>query len=132
MNAVRVQRPSIVRWLWYALGGALPARYRAWVLYDATCPTWQYRHFARAGAQLAMITIPVLLLVPGPLWVRLTAALLGWLVALQYTLSIMEESVEHRVQKAGYPPGTARGVRDEASAEERAEATARYNARYRS
>ncbi|WP_306305140.1 DUF5313 domain-containing protein [Pseudonocardia sp. N23] len=127
-----MQRPNVLRWLWYALGGGLPDKYRAWVLYDATCRTWQYRHFARAGSQLAVITIPVLLLVPGPLWVRLTAALLGWLVALQYTMSIMDESVEHRVTKAGYAPGTAASVRDEANAEQRAEATARYNARYRS
>ncbi|GAY09686.1 hypothetical protein TOK_3955 [Pseudonocardia sp. N23] len=53
-------------------------------------------------------------------------------MALQYTMSIMDESVEHRVTKAGYAPGTAASVRDEANAEQRAEATARYNARYRS
>jgi hypothetical protein len=126
-----VQRPSPVRWLWYALGGSLPARHREWVLYDATRPTWQLRHFARACVQLGLITVPVLLLVPGPLWVRALATLLGWLVALQYVLYTADGSVEHRVQKAGYPPGTAQRVRDDAGADERATAAARYARRYR-
>jgi hypothetical protein len=102
------------------------------VLHDATCRTWQLRHFARACVQLSLITLPILAVVPGPLWLRLVAALLGWLVALQYTLFIMEGSVEHRVRKAGYPAGTAQAVRDEARVDQRTLAAARYAARYRS
>ncbi|WP_281358429.1 DUF5313 family protein [Pseudonocardia bannensis] len=70
-------------------------------------------------------------MVPGPLWIRLTGILLGWLVALQYALFNMDESVEHRVLKAGYPAGTAQALRDEATADERAAAAARYASRYR-
>jgi hypothetical protein len=126
-----VVRPGPLRWFRYALGGGLPPRFRAWVLHDATCRTWQLRHFARAFAQMSLVAAPVLLLVPGPLWVRLLAVLLGWLVALQYALFTMQEAVEHRVRKAGFPPGAAQAARNELHADERAAAAARYAARYR-
>jgi hypothetical protein len=99
---------------------------------DATCRTWQLRHFARAFVQMSLVAVPVLLLVPGPLWIRLLSILLGWLVALQYALFNMQESVEHRVRKAGYPAGMAQTARDEVHADERAAAALRYAARYRS
>jgi hypothetical protein len=117
--------------LWYALGGGLPARYRAWVLYDASCRTWVLRHFVRAFVQVGVIAVPVVLLVPGPLWVRLTALLLGLLVGLQYALWFLDGSVERRVRRAGYPPGALQAARDELRAEERAAAEARYAARWR-
>ena len=126
-----IRRPGPLRWLWYALGGALAPEYRGWVLHDATCRTWQLRHFARAGAQLSLLTLPLLLLVPGPLWLRMVAVLLGWLVALQYTLFNMDSSVEHRVLKAGFAPGIADAARRADTAEERAAASARYAQRYR-
>ena len=126
-----VHRPGPLRWIWYAFGGGLPARHRSWVLYDASCPSWGLRHFARAFVQMAPVAIPVLLLVPGPLWIRLVAILLGWLVGLQYALYTMQESVEHRVLKAGYPRGAAQAARDASHAGERAEAARRYAARYR-
>lgn len=117
--------------MWYAFGGGLPPAMRGWVLHDATCRTWQLRHFARAFVQMSVVALPVLLIVPGPMWIRLAGVLLGWLVAAQYALFTMQESVEHRVVKAGYAPGTAQAVRDEAGADERAAAAARYAARYR-
>lgn len=126
-----IRRPDPLRWLWYAVGGRLPARYRGWVLHDTTCRTWHLRHFARTAAVLTLLSVPLALVVPGPLWLRLTALLLGWLVSLQYALFVMEESVEHRVMKAGYPAGTARATRREATADERAEAARRYAERYR-
>lgn len=126
-----VVRPGLVRWLWYAVGGRLPPRHRRWVLYDATCRTWPLRHFGRTAIQLIVIAVPVLSLVPGAWWVRLVALLLGCLVALQYSLFIMEGSVEHRVRKAGYPPGTVERCRAAATAEQRRAAAARYAARYR-
>jgi hypothetical protein len=80
---------------------------------------------------MSLIAVPVLVIVPGPLWIRLVGILLGWLVALQYALFNMHESVEHRVRKAGFPAGAAQAARDEEHVEERAEAAARYAARYR-
>ena len=125
------RRPDPVHWLWYALGGRLPHRYREWVLFDATVRTWPLRHFARAFVQMSLVAVPVLLVVPGPVWIRLVGILLGWLVALQYALFTMQESVEYRVRRAGYPGGAQR-VRDEADADGRAAAAARYAKRYRS
>nr|WP_222131469.1 DUF5313 family protein [Pseudonocardia sp. C8] len=120
-----------MRWLWYAAGGRLPARHRDWVLHDTTCRTWHVRHFARTVALLTVLSVPIALLVPGPLWLRLTALLLGWLVSLQYSLFVMEEAVENRVVKAGFPAGTARATRAAATAGERAAAARRYAERYR-
>lgn len=125
------RRPNPFFWLWYALGGRLPARNKTWVLYDTTCRTWQLRHLARAFVQMSLIAPPVLLIVPGPRWVPLVGILLGWLVALQFAVFNMHLSVEHRVRQAGYPSGTAQAVRDAARSNEHAAAEARYAARYR-
>ena len=125
------RRPGPLRWLWYAFGGGLPPAYREWVLHDATCRTWRLRHLARTVVQVSLLTIPLIVFLPGALWVRLAAALLGWLVALQYSLFIMDGAVESRVRKAGYPPGHADAVRDAATAEQRSAAAVRYAARYR-
>lgn len=125
------RRPSPLRWFWYALGGGLPLEYREWVLHDASCDSWVLRHFVRAFIQIAVVAAPIVLLAPGPGWVRLSALLLGVLVGLQYALWFVDGSVERRVRKAGYPPGAAEVARNELHAEERAAAEARYIARYR-
>jgi hypothetical protein len=129
---VTPKRPGPLRWLWYAFGGGLPARYRAWVLHDASCDTWMLRHFIRAFVQMSLVAVPVVILVPGPLWIRLAAILLGWMVGLQYAMYFVDGSVERRVRRAGYPPGAAQAAREELHADERAAAAARYAARYRS
>jgi hypothetical protein len=123
---VAVQRPGPLRWFWFALGGGLPARHRSWVLYDATCPTWRLRHFARAFLQVCLVATPLVILLPGPPWVRGCAVLLGLLVGLQYALWFMDGAVDRRVEKAGYPPGTAAARRYELNADEHARAAARY------
>ena len=43
-----IRRPDPLRWLWYAYGGGLPARFAPWVLHDTTCRTWWLRHLVRA------------------------------------------------------------------------------------
>ncbi|GAA5162674.1 hypothetical protein GCM10023321_48610 [Pseudonocardia eucalypti] len=129
---VRPLRPGPLRWLWYALGGGLPPRYREWVLYDASRDRWVLRHFVRSALQISLVSLPILMLVPGPAWGRWSALLLGWLVGLQYALWFMDGSVERRVRRAGYPPGALQAARDALHAEERAAAAARYAARYRS
>src|SRR2546423_1910838 len=60
-----MERPGPLRWLRYAAGGALPARYNAWVLHDTTCATWVLRHLARAVAVLALPSAALLLFLPG-------------------------------------------------------------------
>jgi hypothetical protein len=114
------------------MGGGLPPRYREWVLRDATRDGWRLRQFLRAFLQMCPVVVPILVLVPGPLWIRLSAILLSWLVGLQYALYFVDDAVERRVLKAGYPVGAAQAARDELHADERAAAAARYAARYRS
>lgn len=121
-----LKRPDPVHWLWYAVGGRLPARYREWVLHDLTGRTWALRHFARALVQVAPFVVALLLLVPGSLGVRVAAVTAGLLLGLLYSGAYMYEIVEHRVAQAGYPVGTAQQVRDQANAVVRQADAERY------
>ncbi|SHF82616.1 DUF5313 family protein [Streptoalloteichus hindustanus] len=127
-------RPNPIQWLWYAVGGRLPARLNEWVLHDVTCPSWVWRHTARSTVVISPFTLACLL-VPGPLWVRLGMMGLAVLVGYYFSFSYMVESCEHRAAKHGHAPGTAHGIRqaarEEAHAEANARARARYDARYR-
>lgn len=120
------ERPGVLRWLWYALGGGLPARHSGWVLHDTTTATWALRHVLRAAVQMALPVAVVLLLVPGPFWIRGMTALGGLLLGLIFSLAYMTETTEHRSVKAGYPPGTSGRVRAERAERERVERQARY------
>lgn len=124
--AAPLKRPDPARWLWYAFGGRLPRRFSPWVLHDLTCRTWAMRHGLRALLQVSPVVVVLLLVIPGPLVVRLAAVTAGVLLGLLYSFAYMYEIAEHRVAKAGYPVGTAQQVRDEAHADERAEQARRY------
>jgi hypothetical protein len=104
------RRPSPAQWVWYAFGGRLPDRHAEWVLHDVTCRTWVLRHIARALTQMAPFCLLVLL--PGPWSIRLSAVALGLLVGLFYSVCFMNEMAEHRVIKQGYPPGIGRETRE--------------------
>lgn len=123
-------RPDPARWLWYAMGGRLPERYRTWVLHDITTGTWRWRHLARSTVLIAPLSA-VWLLMPGTLGLRLSLVLMAVLVAYFYSFAYMEESAEHRLTKNGYPSGTGQETRDAATAEAESEIRARYIARYR-
>ena len=134
----RLHRPGPLRWLGYALGAGLPERHRAWVLHDTTTSTWGQRHVLRAVVQMAVPIALVLLLVPGPFWIRGMTALGGLLLGLIFSVAYMTETTENRVKKAGFPPGTAQAVRDQASVgrtaaeqERRRAAAEKRAARYR-
>ncbi|TQN42700.1 hypothetical protein FHU33_2107 [Blastococcus colisei] len=136
--AQQVVRPGPLRWFWYAMGGALPARFSPWVLHDTTTRTWALRHVARSMAQLALPIALVLVLVPGEFWIRGMAALGGVLLGLFFSLAYMPETTENRVKRAGYPAGTATAARNRAAqereareSERRRAASARRAARYR-
>jgi hypothetical protein len=131
-------RPGPVRWLWYALGGGLPARFSPWVLHDTTTRTWALRHVLRSFVQLSVPVTLVLLLVPGEFWIRGMAALGGVFLALFFSLAYMPETTESRVKRAGYPAGTAAATRERlgqerqaAESRRRREAAARRGARHR-
>jgi hypothetical protein len=134
----RPPRPGALRWLWYAMGGGLPARFSPWVLHDTSTRTWALRHVLRSFVQLAIPIALVLILVPGPFWIRGMAALGGVFLALFFSLAYMTETTENRVKRAGYPAGTAHAARDRAArdratreSERRRAAALRRGARYR-
>ncbi|RCW44436.1 hypothetical protein DFQ14_10425 [Halopolyspora algeriensis] len=106
-----MSRPNPLQWVWYAYGGKLPDRCAEWVLHDVTCRTWVLRQLARALMQLAPLCVVVLLL-PGPLSIRVWATVLGLLVGLFYSVSAMVETAEHRAIKHGHAPGLARETRE--------------------
>jgi hypothetical protein len=136
--AERVHRPAPHRWLWYALGGGLPARNHGWVLHDTTTDTWWVRHIVRSLVQMSIPITLVMLLLPAPLGLRLAAAGGGIFLGMIYSLAYMNETTENRVVKAGYPAGTAQAMRDrgglarqQRETERRRAAAAKRAARYR-
>jgi Family of unknown function (DUF5313) len=131
MSADRPARPGPLRWLWYALGGGLPPRYRDWVLHDVTASTWAWRQILRALVQALPVAFVVALLIPGSPSIRLMAVAGGVFVAMIYVLAFVDEAVEHRSVKAGFPRGYAKAMREEARAPEREAAARRYDERYR-
>jgi hypothetical protein len=116
-----VRRPDPARWLWYALGGRLPRRYRSWVLRDVTSRAWVARHLLRALVQVAPVVAVLLLVVPGTPSIRMAAVTGGLLLGLLYSGAYVQEIAEHRVHQAGYPVGTAQSVRNEADSDRRRE-----------
>lgn len=124
-------RPGVPWLAWYLVGGGLPGRYREWVLHDVSCDRWALRHFVRSVVQISVIAPLVFAVVPGPMWARGCAVLLGFLVGLQYALWFLDGSVERRAARAGYSPAEVRAARDALHAEELAAAEARYVARWR-
>ncbi len=119
------RRPNPLQWVWYALGGGLPRELSPWVLADTTGRTWILRHLARAVVQMLPVVV-LCLLVPVPLAYRVSAAAGGLLLGLLFSMAFMTETIEHRVAKAGYPPGTAARLRAERAERERLERTSPY------
>lgn len=126
----KLNRPDPIHWLWYAVGGRLPDRYREWVLHDVTARTWVLRHAARSSVLLVPLCL-VWLLLPGALWIRLAMVALAVIVGYFYSFVYSPESAEHRLAKHGYPYGIGKQIRGEARAEAEEEARQRYLAAWR-
>lgn len=129
LDGVRTQRPGPLWWTWYAFGGKLPDRHREWVLNDVTCRTWWLRHVARSLVQLTPVAI-LLLVVLGPGWITYLGLAGGTILALIYSVALIEGTGEHRLGKHGYPVGTGAEMR--ARHGRRAADQEHYNATYRS
>src|SRR3712207_5503422 len=110
-----IVRPAPHRWLWYALGGGLPARHRGWVLHDTTTGSWWARHIARVLVQMSIPIVLIMVLLPASWGLRAAVAGGGIFLALIYSLAYMPETTENRVVKAGYPAGTATAHREHAA-----------------
>lgn len=120
------RRPNALRWWWYAQGGRRPGAHREWVLHDLTCRGWWLRHLTRSSVQLVPVVIVLVVLIPGPFWIRGLAVMFGVLTGLYFALVYMVETTEHRALKAGYPLGTAQQIRDERRAAQRISRAQRY------
>ncbi|MGD9525897.1 DUF5313 family protein [Pseudonocardia sp.] len=127
-----MRRPGPLRWAWYAVGGRLPPQFRDWVLFDLTCRTWPLRHLLRLVAQIVPIAALLLLVLPGPLTVRVAAVVCGGLIGLAYSAVFLYEATETRALKAGFPRGTLQRVREERRAtRDLARAAARHDRTFR-
>ena len=123
---MRRQRPTPFQWVRYAFGAGLPRELSPWVLADTTGRTWILRHVARALVQLLPVLALCLIVVPVPFAYRASAAVGGLILGLGFSLFLMEQTVEHRTVKAGYPPGTAERVRAERAERDRVERRSPY------
>jgi hypothetical protein len=108
-------RPSVLRWVWYALWGPLPDEHRTWVLYDTTCSTWVLRHILRVVAIVAIPVTAIAFWLPTNAGIRgLTAAVTG-LCAVLLVVMWVNEGTEHRLVQAGYPWGIGPQIRERRS-----------------
>jgi hypothetical protein len=112
-DAGGARRPGVFRWLWYAVTGRLDPRYRDWAFRDLTCRTWPLRHLARLIVLVAPVAVVLVLVLPGPLSVRVTAAVTGAVIGLLYSFVFLHESSDRRAVKLGYPRGAAGQARKE-------------------
>ena len=104
-------RPGPLLWLRYAYGGALPPRYRTWVLHDVTARTWVLRHVVRGIVQFLPFAVVLLLVVPVDKTILAVGVAMGLLIGLLYSTAFVDNVAESRVMKAGYPEGYATEVR---------------------
>jgi len=123
------RRPSVWQWVRYLFGARLPADLSEWVLHDVTCRTWALRQTARTLLILLPLVLVVLLVPPGPFWIRAMAAFGGVIMSLIYSLGYVVERGENRLEKAGYPAGTGERIRALRSERSGAAATARRRER---
>lgn len=127
-------RPNPLLWLFYQYGGRLPARYRDWVLHDATCRSWLARKLLRVFVQLVPVfagLLVVLGLVGGSWPIALGSILLGVLVSLRFAVANAMESVDARLVRYGFPSGHGSALRRAADAEANADEAERYREKWR-
>ena len=110
------ERPGAFRWLWYAITGRLIPRYHAWAFNDLTCRTWPLRHLARLLVPAVPVAALLTVLLPGPLSVRITAAVTGMVIGLLYSFVFLHESTDRRAVKLGYPSGAVEAARQHRAA----------------
>jgi fatty acid desaturase len=125
------RRPDLLRWIWYAFGGALGPRYSQWVLRDLTCRTRWERQLLRAVVQVVPLAALVLLAL-GLGWIAWVGVGCGLVLALIYSAAYFEPAADHRLVKHGYPPGTAQRILSERDKAKHPDRMRRYMQTYRS
>lgn len=117
MNTAR-RRPTPFEWLWYAFGGRLSSRLNDWVRRDLIGRTWVLRHVCRAMIQCAVPVVLLIVLLPGPIGIRIGTAMLGVIVAVYYSTTYVQQIRSSRLVRHGWPAdlGLAETARREADA----------------
>jgi hypothetical protein len=100
------------------------------VLHDLTCGTRWERNGARAVVQVMPLAL-VVLLVLGFDWITWVGAICGLVLALIYSTAYFDPSVDHRLAKHGYPPGTAQRILSERDKAKHPDRMPRYMETYR-
>lgn len=124
----QIIRPNPLQWLRFVYTGRLPRKNRSWVLHDATCKTWVLRHAVRYVVLIAPFMVAVMFL-PTTIGIRLGAAFAAGASVLIGYLCFTTESLEHRIEKAGYPWGLAGELREQRSIEAQRAVAVRNRAR---
>jgi hypothetical protein len=101
-----------VQWIWYTFGGRLGPLHGGWVLHDTTCRTRWLRQAVRAGAQVSVPAVIVLVVLRFS-WIAWVAVALGLLLALWYSITYINLTADERLVRHGYLPGTLQQVLDE-------------------
>lgn len=104
-------RPSPWQWLRYTFGAGLPPELREWVVKDTTGRTWVWRQVLRCLIYVSAPAVLVMLFMPSALVIRAGATIGGIVMGTFYGLVYMVETTEHRLAKAGFPPGTGEHLR---------------------
>lgn len=99
------RRPDPIHWLSYAFWLPLPDRFRTWVLYDGTCRTWAARHIVRLLTVAVLPIVAVVVLLPGPLGLRVLTAVVATSGSLLFTVVWVNESTDWRLGRAGWRDG---------------------------
>lgn len=95
-------RPGPGRWLLYAYGRRLPARYAQWVLRDLTCRTWFVRHLCRSVVQC--LPAGALWAFPAPLSIHLMMIGIVVFGMLFYGMAFAWETRDRRLYQHGFVP----------------------------
>lgn len=124
-----IKRPGPIQWLRYAYVGSIAPKYRDWVLHDATAKTWVLRHAGRYWAIIGPLVVVAMLALPASWELRVLSCLTAAMSMMVFYLAYSTESVDRRVEKAGYPSGLAAQLRQERAIAAQRATVARYRER---
>jgi hypothetical protein len=125
----QIVRPGPLQWLRYTFTGSVPPKNHAWVLYDATCSTWLLRHAMRYLVLITPLIVAVMIFLPASLQVRAEACIAAGGSLLIGYMCFTTESLERRIEKAGYRYGLAGRLREQRANEAQRAVVARSRAR---
>ncbi len=96
-------RPGPVRWTAYAFGRPLPASMREWVRNDLVGDHAVLRHMIRSQIPFLPPVYAAFMLLPGPIWLRVSTVGLGVMLSLFFSVAYMAHNRMRRLEKNGLP-----------------------------